>query len=500
MKKISTEICVIGSGPAAYALVRVLVSRHYKVCVIEAGSDVFDIGVQDAYRGDEIGVRLPYSLEGSRLRFLGGSSNCWSGGLGRFSAREFSADSSAGRFGWPINLNDLLPYYERVEKHFGISEKNRNSDSPVDNFEIRWLNFTKTIRLGEQWHNLSASGYLTILKDAPVTGLVWGESDKRVVRAVSSLRGISVDADVFVMACGGIENARLLMVEEKEGRLKPQFDSGILGAFFADHPIAPCATVFPSGCFNSREFDATVLTKQFGSKPDSKLSLPFFRLYDCELERRGLLSCGFQIRTDLPEINTTVSSILSQRRALLKGELGEVRLAKLWELVTNLDQVYESYESRYSPSRIASRLSLRFQMEQASNKNSKLQLTNARDNEGRPRIQLDWQPSELDYHSLVESIKAFAKCFRKSGLGVLHLDRELMSIPFRWPSDLRGGQHHCGTTRMSEDPGEGVVDSNLLVHGTDNLYVVGSSVFPSNSWVNPTLTIMALSDRLGGRI
>jgi choline dehydrogenase-like flavoprotein len=56
--------------------------------------------------------------------------------------------------------------------------------------------------------------------------------------------------------------------------------------------------------------------------------------------------------------------------------------------------------------------------------------------------------------------------------------------------------HHMGTTRMSEDPRSGVVDRNSRVHGVDNLYVAGSSVFPSAGHANPTLTIVALALRL----
>ncbi len=65
-----------------------------------------------------------------------------------------------------------------------------------------------------------------------------------------------------------------------------------------------------------------------------------------------------------------------------------------------------------------------------------------------------------------------------------------------WPPDLHGGNHHMGTTRMADDPKKGVVDKNCRVHSVGNLYVAGSSVFSTCSYVNPTLTIVAMSLRL----
>jgi|TARA_B110000285_G_scaffold210960_1_gene253263 choline dehydrogenase-like flavoprotein len=59
-----------------------------------------------------------------------------------------------------------------------------------------------------------------------------------------------------------------------------------------------------------------------------------------------------------------------------------------------------------------------------------------------------------------------------------------------------GGQHHCGTTRMAATSDLGVVDKNLKTFGTKNLFICGSLVFPTNGWVNPTFTIVALSFRL----
>jgi choline dehydrogenase-like flavoprotein len=60
--------------------------------------------------------------------------------------------------------------------------------------------------------------------------------------------------------------------------------------------------------------------------------------------------------------------------------------------------------------------------------------------------------------------------------------------------------HHMGTTRMADDPRRGVVDVACRVHGIRNLYVAGSSVFPTSGFASPTLTIVALALRLADHL
>jgi choline dehydrogenase-like flavoprotein len=68
------------------------------------------------------------------------------------------------------------------------------------------------------------------------------------------------------------------------------------------------------------------------------------------------------------------------------------------------------------------------------------------------------------------------------------------------PSDLHGGWHHMGTTRMHDDHRKGVVDQNSKVYGLSNLFIAGPSVFPTCGYANPVLTIVALALRLADHI
>ncbi|MEL6678879.1 MAG: GMC family oxidoreductase, partial [Pseudomonadota bacterium] len=85
-------------------------------------------------------------------------------------------------------------------------------------------------------------------------------------------------------------------------------------------------------------------------------------------------------------------------------------------------------------------------------------------------------------------------------LGYGRVWSELMQDGTRWPRSVHHGKHHCGTTRMSDDPKTGVVDANCRVHGMSNLFIASSSVFPTHGYAQPTLTIVALSVRLADHL
>ena len=134
-------------------------------------------------------------------------------------------------------------------------------------------------------------------------------------------------------------------------------------------------------------------------------------------------------------------------------------------------------------------------IEQEPNPNSRVSLTDDVDSFGLRRIQMNWQLSDGDLKTIrvlsIESAKEMARLNRaRVQLAPFILDANL-EIP------VSGYGHHMGTTRMSADPRYGVVDENCRVHGIQNLYLAGSSVFSRCGGRNPTLTIVLLSLRLG---
>ena len=140
------------------------------------------------------------------------------------------------------------------------------------------------------------------------------------------------------------------------------------------------------------------------------------------------------------------------------------------------------------------RLSMR--CEQSPNPNSRVTLIrDNRDLLGLPIADLHWEVPERDYESYLRSMALIGAELGRSGLGRLFtpVNQNRAFAPQR----TEGGWHHMGTTRMSARAEDGVVDADCKVHGMENLYIAGSSVFPTVGFVNPTLTIVALAHRLG---
>jgi choline dehydrogenase-like flavoprotein len=112
-------------------------------------------------------------------------------------------------------------------------------------------------------------------------------------------------------------------------------------------------------------------------------------------------------------------------------------------------------------------------------------------------VQLDWRLSPIDKYTIQRSQQILAQEFERSGLGQLQI--EISDDDTSWPT-FYGCYHHMGTTRMSTNPRQGVVNEHCQVHGISNLYIAGSSVFPTGGHSNPTLTIIALAIRLADHI
>jgi choline dehydrogenase-like flavoprotein len=121
-----------------------------------------------------------------------------------------------------------------------------------------------------------------------------------------------------------------------------------------------------------------------------------------------------------------------------------------------------------------------------------------RDQLGMQRVALDWRLSDVDRRNVRRALELLGAELGAAGIGRVRilLDEDESG----WPDDLNGGQHHMGTTRMSDDPRQGVVDRRCRVHGMSNLFVSGSSVFPTASGATPTLMLVALAIRLADHL
>jgi choline dehydrogenase-like flavoprotein len=148
-------------------------------------------------------------------------------------------------------------------------------------------------------------------------------------------------------------------------------------------------------------------------------------------------------------------------------------------------------------------------VEQAPNPDSRVMLSDELDALGLRRIKLDWRISELEKRSLRQAQRVVGAELAAAGLGRMNLGQDGESDEWAGPpsgatpapgTSFDVGHHHTGTTRMADDPSAGVVDRHCRVFGVGNLFVAGSSVFPTLGSANPTLTIVAFALRLADHI
>ena len=140
---------------------------------------------------------------------------------------------------------------------------------------------------------------------------------------------------------------------------------------------------------------------------------------------------------------------------------------------------------------------IRVVSEQALNHSSRITLGKETDRFGPKRINVDWKQSEIDKQTIQEAVICLSEIFVRNSLGRIRIKDWVLTDNLVYPiNDEVAGHHHMCTTRMSDSPKDGVVDSNQKVFGINNLYIAGSSVFSNPGHDSPTITIVQMTLRL----
>jgi choline dehydrogenase-like flavoprotein len=143
------------------------------------------------------------------------------------------------------------------------------------------------------------------------------------------------------------------------------------------------------------------------------------------------------------------------------------------------------------------KFSLRALVEQSPDRSNRVMLQEQTDDYGQRKIKILWRWNELDLRSIRQAQKIFREELPAAGIGAfVPVEETVGSQPRRFDSP----HHFLGTTRMHDNPRNGVVDADCRVHGVPNLFIAGSSVFPTGGYANPTLTIVALALRLAAHL
>jgi choline dehydrogenase-like flavoprotein len=473
---VETDLCIAGAGAAGIAIAREMIGRKLRVCLLEGGGLTPDDATQSLYRGTSM-ARKYFPLDATRTRYFGGSTNCWSGFCRPLDADDFEQRDWIPHSGWPFDRAALLPYYRRAQKVCKLGPFRYQGDEcaserrPLLTFAdgrvvTRCFQIAPT-RFGQIYRDeiASAANIDTYLR-ANVVEIEPTEGARAVKRLhVRTLGGnaFEVRPKVVVLATGGIENARLLLASRRvqPAGLGNQHD--LVGRFFMEHPHTLVGELLPSAG-----------ARRLG------LYLPHRR---GEVGELGILSLSPETRRSERLANFTCS--LTGPAEFDAFERGLAAAA------ADIDAPRRA--ERGLPAR-AGKYVLSNESEQVPNPDSRVELSYERDALGMNRVKLKWRLTAQDKRSLRRSHEILARELGRSGVGRLKL--ALGGDDDTWPPDLVGARHHMGTTRMNPDPKRGVVDANGRVHGIANLFVAGSSVFPTSGSANPTFTLVALALRL----
>jgi choline dehydrogenase-like flavoprotein len=460
------EFCIIGAGPAGITCARSLAAKGRKVLLLEAGGWDWSEQSQDSFVGETIGDKY-FDLDVCRLRYFGGASNHWAGWCRPLDAHEFAGKGVANIGRWPIRRSDLDPHLPAAMEIVEIGLP--DADEPLKGGMLRKIDvsFSPPVRFAEKYRDeILASDRIFLCLDCNLTRMeVAGGAVASV--AVENYAGAhaSVTAKTFVLACGGIENSRLLLwcnAASGGALLKGQGDT--VGRYWFEHHHATIGDAIVETGFVARRTD-----------PDAPRgeSMTLLALTPRMVAENDILSCSLRLH---PTSGGAAKALLEDV-ACAAPSWANWAAGQLWTGQLCAHRLQATAEQEPRP-------------------DNRVALGGAVDRFGIPRVALHWSRSELDLRTLREAAKALGFYLAVQDIGRARLAPWVLGeAPY--PDDVAiAACHHMGGTRMSDDPATGVVDRNCRLFGMGNLYVAGSSVFPGGGHGTPTLTIVQLALRL----
>jgi choline dehydrogenase-like flavoprotein len=524
-KNIETDLCIVGGGVAGLTLARELSGQQFRVCVLESGGYDPDSQTQDLCAGDNVG--LPYfPLNTARSRNLGGSCYRWllELGNGQMGARlhpldeiDFEEREWVPYSGWPFQKSHLDPYYKRAQSLLEIgpytydvkdwTDPQAVQRLPLRDDRIKTVIFqccSRDVFLKTSTDIIKRSENVTAFLHATVLELQATEYPGCVSAARVATRGgqqFRVNAKVFALALGGIETPRLLLLSNRTHPAGIGNQNDLVGRFFMEHLHLPSGFWIPSSSAAATmpELYTVHTVKQIPIQ--GKLALP-----ESVLRRERLLGycavlvpLGYSAKGAARKSTDSIASAVS---ALRRGEFDDFNrhLSTLFPVIGEFSIALFRKAMRVVKAvhrfRTVRAFRLCHMSEQQPNPDSRITLSEARDNLGQRRAQLNWQVTSNDIQTIIRGQRILDEELRHAGLG--HVQSELDSD--QPPQGLKGGWHHMGTTRMHVDAKYGVVNEHCCVHGIANLHIAGPSVFPTGGYANPTLTVVALAVRLADHL
>jgi choline dehydrogenase-like flavoprotein len=531
--RLQADVCVVGSGPAGIALALTLSEQGHSVLLLESGHLQAHAPTQSLCEGEVADERLHSPPGKYRQRRLGGSTAIWGGRCMPFDPIDFETRSHIPHSGWPLSYEDLLPYYPRAN---ALAEAGRfiydarEALSPETGPMIADFDSSRVLTNGLERFSCPThfgARYARRLELAPNIQVLLGanctavrlHADGRAVREleVRTLAGtqFSVTPNTTVLAMGGLETARLLLASRDVVPQGVGNQQDVVGRYYMCHIAGNVGTltvhgptsnvrhgyeISPEGIYCRRRLSVAAQEQKRLGLANAVARLHFPRITD-PAHQSGVLSGLFLARKLISyeygkRLNdgTATSAGMYTRHVLnvLTDPIDTAAFLAHW--LTKRSLAGRKFPSVILRNR-TNRFSLEIHGEQVPQAHSRVTLTDTPDALGMPRLKVDWRYSQADIDSVRRSLDVMVEEFALSGKARLDYNRHTLE------DDLvrfgAYGGHHIGTTRMGHDVKTSVVNADCQVHSVHNLFVAGSAVFPTSSQANPTLTLIAMSLRLG---
>lgn len=530
------DLCIIGSGPAGATIANVLADSDYKICILESGRYKPEKFTDELREVDHEGISIKSY---SRERVIGGASTTWSGLSSPLDAIDFKQREWVPYSGWPIDPEALSPYYIEASRQFRFPLRERFKD-------LDWMALGTTIGQVPHWQELEEKIFIApdppqnygkefqAIYDRPNVDLYTGctvthldgcaETGRVHTAIVRSFDGrkTTFTAKIFVLACGGIENPRILLNSTFACATGLGNDRDQVGRYFMNHP--------------KNNYGVIHLNRPIQDLPGyfGFLSLKIqcagyigLRLKETVQQQQAILNSyirfepvfGWSGRESIESLNyfsKRSQFLLKGFKRLKQGKLLSLRdysetgddsdlmnerknaskiLQMIGTIALDFPVVIDYLKSRFfdSHSPKINTIHLRNFMEMAPSPENRVALSDRIDAFGLRLPHVSHKPSELDKRSMASVHHTLAKELDRTGWG--KLVSELRPDLEPWPIDL-DASHHMGATRMGDDPSSSVVNQQCRLHFSPNVYLAGASTFPTSGNANPTFTIVALAIRL----
>ncbi|VVE30248.1 FAD-dependent oxidoreductase [Pandoraea capi] len=536
--QLQADLCIAGAGAAGITLALALEASGLDVVLLESGADTPEPAVQQLYTGTVEDARLHPPADSYRVRRFGGSTTLWGGRCMPLDAIDFEARDYVPHSGWPIGLDDLMPWYGQANALCEAGEfaytadqafpRASNPSRPMiggfdsDVFSTNTLErFSCPTDFGSRYRARLAKGRVRVIQHANLCHLPMQDGQTRLVgpAQVKTLDGkpFTVAARAYVLATGGLEVPRLLLNSPGASGRGLGNAHDVVGRYYMSHLAGTIGTMDLSGATSVwHGYDVSdegiYCRRRLALRAPAQHALHagnfIARLHHPRIpdagHGNGILSALYLARPIVPyeyakrlygDAPGGIGNWLAHARNVITDVPNTVRFLTHWAM-------HRTLATRKFPSVIVRpanlRFSLDFHAEQVPYENSRVTLGDERDALGMRRIHIDWRYTSQDVATVTRALAALAQEIERTGVGRFSYDpAEVEAEMTRYGAY---GGHHIGTARMGDDPHTSVVNADGRLHEADNVFVAGAAVFPTSGQANPTLSLVALALRLADHL